>query len=145
MEEIVTAAVDYSLLDRDDNKVRVRLNSTVIDVANVNDSQVETTYVLGGDAYTTNEDMPLVVPAVSGVLANDSDVETFGVKATFVTSAKVPDKVVYAIVKEVFENFEDFKKLHPAYSGLTKKNMLEGLSAPLHPGAVKYYKEAGLM
>ncbi len=77
--------------------------------------------------------------------ANDSDVETFGVKATFVTSAKVPDKVVYAIVKEVFENFEDFKKLHPAYSGLTKKNMLEGLSAPLHPGAVKYYKEAGLM
>ena len=77
--------------------------------------------------------------------ANDKDVETFGVKATFVTSAKVPDNVVYAIVKEVFENFEDFKKLHPAYSGLTKKNMLEGLSAPLHPGAVKYYKEAGLM
>jgi TRAP transporter TAXI family solute receptor len=77
--------------------------------------------------------------------ANDGDVETFGVKATFVTSAKVPDNVVYAIVKEVFENFEDFKKLHPAYSGLTKKNMLEGLSAPLHPGAVKYYKEAGLM
>ena len=77
--------------------------------------------------------------------ANDSDVETFGVKATFVTSSKVPDKVVYAIVKEVFENFEDFKKLHPAYSGLTKKSMLEGLSAPLHPGAVKYYKEAGLM
>ena len=77
--------------------------------------------------------------------ANDSDVATFGVKATFVTSAKVPDKVVYAIVKEVFENFEAFKKLHPAYSGLTKKNMLEGLSAPLHPGAVKYYKEAGLM
>jgi hypothetical protein len=77
--------------------------------------------------------------------ANDKDVETFGVKATFVTSAKVPDNVVYAIVKEVFENFEDFKKLHPAYSGLTKKSMLEGLSAPLHPGAMKYYKEAGLM
>jgi TRAP transporter TAXI family solute receptor len=77
--------------------------------------------------------------------ANDSDVATFGVKATFVTSAKVPDDVVYAIVKEVFENFEAFKKLHPAYSGLTKQNMLEGLSAPLHPGAVKYYKEAGLM
>jgi len=77
--------------------------------------------------------------------ANDKDVETFGVKATFVTSAKVPDNVVYAIVKEVFENFEDFKKLHPAYSGLTKKSMLEGLSAPLHPGAMKYYKKAGLM
>lgn len=76
---------------------------------------------------------------------NDGDVTTFGVKATFVTSAKVPDDVVYAITKEVFENFEDFKKLHPAYQVLTKKNMLEGLSAPIHPGAMKYYKEAGLM
>jgi hypothetical protein len=75
---------------------------------------------------------------------NDSDVETFGVKATFVTSAKVPDSVVYAVTKEVFENFEDFKKLHPAYAVLTKQGMLEGLSAPIHPGAMKYYKEAGL-
>ncbi len=77
--------------------------------------------------------------------ANDKDIPTFGVKATFVTSAKVPDEVVYAIVKEVFENFDEFSKLHPAYTGLTKESMLEGLSAPLHPGAVKYYKEAGLM
>ncbi len=66
-------------------------------------------------------------------------------KATFVTSAKVPDRVVYAITKEVFDNFEDFKKLHPAYQVLTKQNMLEGMSAPIHPGAMKYYKEAGLM
>jgi TRAP transporter TAXI family solute receptor len=77
--------------------------------------------------------------------ANDKDVPTFGVKATFVTSAKVPDKVVYAIVKEVFDNFDEFVKLHPAYTGLTKENMLEGLSAPFHPGAMKYYKEVGLM
>lgn len=76
---------------------------------------------------------------------NDKDIETFGVKATFVTSAKVPDEVVYAITKEVFDNFEEFKKLHPAYSVLTKENMLQGLSAPIHPGAMKYYKEAGLM
>jgi TRAP transporter TAXI family solute receptor len=77
--------------------------------------------------------------------ANDKDVPTFGVKATFVTSAKVPDNVVYAIVKEVFDNFDEFVKLHPAYTGLTKENMLEGLSAPFHPGAMKYYKEVGLM
>ncbi|MGD8386558.1 MAG: TAXI family TRAP transporter solute-binding subunit [Desulfobacteraceae bacterium] len=76
---------------------------------------------------------------------NEKDAQTFGVKATFVTSAKIPDNVVYAIVKEVFDNFEDFKKLHPAYAVLTKEGMLEGLSAPMHPGAVKYYKEAGLM
>ena len=75
---------------------------------------------------------------------NEEDVETFGVKATFVTSAKVPDDVVYAITKEVFDNFEEFKKLHPAYEMLTKEGMLEGLSAPIHPGAMKYYKEAGL-
>lgn len=75
---------------------------------------------------------------------NKSDVETFGVKATFVTSAKVPDSVVYAVTKEVFENFDDLKKLHPAYQVLTKEGMLEGLSAPIHPGAMKYYKEAGL-
>ena len=75
---------------------------------------------------------------------NTEDVETIGVKATFVTSAKVPDNVVYAITKEVFENFESFKKLHPAYQVLTKEGMLEGLSAPIHPGAMKYYKEAGL-
>ena len=76
---------------------------------------------------------------------NDKDVPTFGVKATFVTSAKVPDEVVYAITKEVFDNFDEFKKLHPAYSTLTKQSMLEGLSAPIHPGAMKYYKEVGLM
>ncbi len=75
---------------------------------------------------------------------NKADIETFGVKATLVTSSKVSDSVVYAITKEVFENFSSFKKLHPAYQVLTKKGMLEGLSAPLHPGALKYFKEVGL-
>nr|WP_320191743.1 TAXI family TRAP transporter solute-binding subunit [uncultured Desulfobacter sp.] len=76
---------------------------------------------------------------------NDADTQTIGMKATLVTSAKVPENVVYAITKEVFENFEEFKKLHPAYVTLTKEGMLTGLSAPLHPGAKKYYKEVGLM
>jgi hypothetical protein len=94
---------------------------------------------------------PYYAKAVVPVAANyqgaedPKDVMSFGVKATFCTSAKVPDKVVYAMTKEVFENFEAFKKLHPAYAILTKKGMLEGLSAPVHPGALKYYKEAGLM
>jgi TRAP-type uncharacterized transport system substrate-binding protein len=55
------------------------------------------------------------------------------------------DEVVYAITKEVFDNFEEFRKLHPAYEVLTRESMLEGLSAPIHPGAMKYYKEAGLI
>ncbi len=74
------------------------------------------------------------------------DTKTFGVGATFVTSAKVPEKVIYNVVKAVFENFDQFKKLHPAFSVLKKEEMIkDGLSAPLHKGAVKYYKEAGLM
>lgn len=77
---------------------------------------------------------------------NDADVMTFGVGATFVSSTSVPDEVVYAIVKSVFENFDTFKKLHPAFANLKKEEMIkDGLSAPLHPGAVKYYKEAGLL
>ncbi|MBY6195944.1 TAXI family TRAP transporter solute-binding subunit [Vibrio hangzhouensis] len=77
---------------------------------------------------------------------NPDDVMTFGVGATFVTSTSVPDDVVYAIVKSVFENFDDFKRLHPAFANLKKEEMIkDGLSAPLHPGAEKYYKEAGLL
>ncbi|MBW1818789.1 MAG: TAXI family TRAP transporter solute-binding subunit [Deltaproteobacteria bacterium] len=75
---------------------------------------------------------------------NKADVSTFGVKATLVTSSKVPEAVVYAIAKEVFENLESFKKLHPAFAALNKQDMLEGLSVPIHKGALKYYKEAGL-
>jgi uncharacterized protein len=76
----------------------------------------------------------------------DGDTQTFGVGATFVTSAKVPDDVIYNVVKAVFENFDDFKKLHPAFVVLKKEEMIkDGLSAPLHDGAVKYYKEVGLM
>ncbi len=73
------------------------------------------------------------------------DVSSLGVKATFVTHSRVPEKDVYNLVKEVFENFESFRKLHPAYSVLTKEGMLRGLSAPLHPGALKYYKDTGLI
>ena len=77
---------------------------------------------------------------------NDSDVETFGVGATFVASTNTPDEVIYEVVKAVFENFDTFKKLHPAFANLKKDQMIkDGLSAPLHSGAAKYYKEAGLM
>jgi TRAP transporter TAXI family solute receptor len=76
---------------------------------------------------------------------NTGDVLTFGVKATLVTSASVSDEVVYKLTKEIFENLDQFKRLVAAQWQLTKKGMLEGLTAPIHPGAMKYYKEAGLM
>ncbi len=77
---------------------------------------------------------------------NPTDTNTFGVSATIVSSSKVPVDVVYHLVKAVFENFDEFKQLHPAFANLDKKQMIKyGLSAPLHEGAIKYYKEAGLM
>lgn len=78
--------------------------------------------------------------------ANPDPTTTYGVVATFVSSSKVPAETVYLMVKAVFDNFEDFKKLHPAFANLDPKDMIKnGLSAPLHDGAVKYYKEKGWM
>ena len=77
---------------------------------------------------------------------NPDDIVTFGVSATFVSSTETSTKVIYEIVKAVFENFNNFKKLHPAFSLLKREEMVkDGLSAPLHEGARKYYKEAGLL
>ena len=77
---------------------------------------------------------------------NDEDVKTFGVAATFVTSADVDEEVVYEVVSAVFENFDSFKRLHPAFSNLKKEEMVsDALSAPLHKGAEKYYREVGLI
>lgn len=76
----------------------------------------------------------------------DEDAETFGVKATFVSSASVDEEVIYQVVKAVFDNFDRFKGLHPAFANLTQEEMIaDGLSAPLHPGAERYYKEQGWM
>ncbi len=102
------------------------------------------------NTQTLMEKYPYYAPAAIPIkfypgAVNEKDVPTFGVKATFVTSSRVPDDMVYAITKEVFENLDQFKKLHPAYEYLTPEGMLQGLSAPLHPGALKYYKEKGLI
>jgi hypothetical protein len=75
---------------------------------------------------------------------NPEDTTTFGVSATVVSSADVPENLVYQVVQVVFENLEDFKKLHPAFQVLTKEDMASGHSAPVHDGALKYYEEAGL-
>ena len=76
----------------------------------------------------------------------DADNTTFGVGATFVSSAEVSDDVVYTVVEAVFDNFEDFKKLHPAFANLKEEEMIsDGLSAPLHDGAVEYYEKRGWM
>lgn len=73
----------------------------------------------------------------------NTDVMTYAVAATLVSAAEVPEATVYDLVKTVFENLEDYRAAHPAFSLLTPETMLTGLAAPLHPGAVRYYKERG--
>ena len=76
----------------------------------------------------------------------DADTQTFGVGATFVSSNKVDEETIYQIVKAVFDNFDRFKGLHPAFANLKPENMIKNnLSAPLHDGAARYYKEKGWM
>ncbi len=108
-------------------------------VVNVNGPEVEK--MLQKYSYYTKAIIP------GGMYrGTDKDTESFGVLATIVTSTKLPEDVAYEVVKAVFENFDSFKKMHPALAGLKKEDMVKnGLTAPLHPGAVKYYKEAGLL
>jgi len=95
--------------------------------------------LLSGKPYYAKATIP------GGMYAgNPQPTQTYGVMATLVTSAKVPDDVVYLLVKATFDNFEEFKKLHPAFANLKPEEMVKnGLSAPLHAGAEKYYKEKG--
>jgi len=79
-----------------------------------------------------------------GGVENTEDVPTFGVRSCLLTSAKVPESVVYAITKEVLDHFDSFRTLHPALENLTKEDMVRDLPVPVHPGALKYFKEAGL-
>jgi len=77
---------------------------------------------------------------------NPDDVTTYGVVATLVTSDKASPDVVYQLVKAVFDHFDEFRKLHPAFANLDPAHMIkDGLTAPLHEGAIRYYKEKGWM
>ena len=77
---------------------------------------------------------------------NPDDIQTFGVGATFVTRADVPEEAVYRVAIAVLGNLDDFRKLHPAFANLKAEEMIrDSLSAPLHPGAIRAYKELGLM
>jgi TRAP transporter TAXI family solute receptor len=79
-------------------------------------------------------------------LGNPDATATFGVVTSLVTSAQVPDDLVYAVVAAVLDNLEEFKKLHPALARLDAGEMIRGnMPAPLHAGALRYYREKGWM
>lgn len=89
--------------------------------------------------YLTHATIP------AGLYADDQPgVTTFGVRATLVASAKTPPDAIYAIAAAVFDDLDTFKSRHPAYGDLTPELMIaEGLSAPLHEGARRYYRDRG--
>jgi TRAP transporter TAXI family solute receptor len=99
------------------------------------------------DALVNDNPFYRVATIPGGMYAGtDGDTTTFGVGATFVTSASIPDDTVYVVAKAVMENIDDFRQLHPAFANLDPAEMVKaGLSAPLHPGAEKAYKELGLL
>jgi TRAP transporter TAXI family solute receptor len=75
----------------------------------------------------------------------DHDTMSIGVKAILVTNKDISEKIIYNITKTILNNFEDFKEIHPAYKNITKASLLEGLSIPQHPGALRAFEEAGLI
>lgn len=130
--------------------------TTSCDAVLVEVSGPEIDKLVSENAYYRTADIPLSLyknaknpNLVKGLKAKVKDeelsmVKTFGVGATFVSSTNTSNDVVYKLVKAIFENFDNFKKLHPAFGVLKPEQMVkDGLSAPLHPGAEKYYKEKG--
>jgi TRAP transporter TAXI family solute receptor len=154
-----------------DNFREVRPMSDVKQVTQLCNGQIEAitllTSSLNDNLQGIGEDckirlVPIVGPEVSkvikekpyyrtgkilkGMYAGGEDVMSFGLGATFVASESTSPKAIYHVVKEVVENFRDFKSLHPSLAGLDKTELSHaGISIPLHPGAIRYFKEARLL
>lgn len=111
------------------------------DAVLINTGGPEIDKLVAGRPYYAHTTIP------GGIYAGNPDpVRTFGVKATVVTSSDVSAELVYAVVKALFDNLDQFRRMHPTFAGLEPKKMIrEGLSAPLHEGAARYFKEKGLM
>ena len=112
-------------------------NSTDIDILNINSDAIKN--------FISDKPYYVMASYPDGVVKGVDAFETYAVKATVVTSADVEDQVVYDYVKTVFENLEELKQSHAAFRILEPAEMMKGLSAPLHPGAIKYYQEQGWM
>lgn len=113
-------------------------NSTDIRLVPINSDAIRE-FIADKPYYVMTEIQPGTYQGV------DEAVETYAVKATVVTSAALEDQVVYDVVKIIMENLDELKASHAAFKNLEPADMLEGLSAPLHPGAAQYYEEMGWM
>ena len=112
-------------------------NSTDIDILDINSDAIK--------KFISDKPYYVLAQYPEGIVKGVDAFETYAVKATVVSSADVPEDLVYDFTKTVFENLDELKKTHAAFGILKPEDMLKGLSAPLHPGAEKYYKERGWM
>ncbi len=112
-------------------------NSTSIRILDINSPAIK--------KFISDKPYYVLAKYPKGIVKGVDAFETYAVKATVVTSADVEDVVVYDYVKTIFENLDELKATHAAFRILNPADMLKGLSAPLHPGAIKYYKERGWM
>ena len=113
--------------------------TTTTDAVLVPVTGAEIDKLLAAKSYYTKADIP------GGVYkGSDAPTPSIGGKAVLSTSANASPEVVYQLVKSVFDNIDRFKRLHPAFADLKEEDMIKvGLSAELHEGAVRYYKERG--
>lgn len=97
--------------------------------------------IVSRESFYTRE---LISPGDYPNIRNTGDIETLGVSATLLASASVPDDVVYAITKATFENLDTLDQFDANFNALVNGKAIDGLMVPIHPGALKYYREVGL-
>lgn len=112
-------------------------NSTEIKILDLNSDAIK--------KFISDKPYYVLAKYPAGMIKGVDAFETYAVKATVVTSADVDEQLVYDYTKTIFENLDELKKTHAAFRILEPQDMMGGLSAPLHPGAEKYYKERGWM
>lgn len=136
-----------------DNKIDAMMFSAGHPVGNITEATVSCNTVFlqieSPEIDKMVEDTPYYAKAEipGGMYEGQPDrIKSYGPLATIVTSSDTSDEAVYQVVKAIFENFDRFKDLHPAFENLKEEDMISnGLIAPLHDGARRYYTERGWM
>ncbi len=76
--------------------------------------------------------------------AQPKAINSYGLGNVLLVRADISEKIVYGITKAIMENLGHMKSVHPAWGKVSKSTILRGFSAPVHPGALKYYREANV-
>ena len=87
---------------------------------------------------------PVTIPAKT-YAGQKSDVVTVGLPMVLFTRADISEDIIYLITKTLYENANFMKTVHSSFSGFNPDTMSEGNGIVLHPGAIKFYKEKGIM